>query len=355
MHKAGRRIKWGYATHVLRDPPSSAAELGERLDESVDPPCANDVVVAEVLEIGNHKKIELPSRRRAALFPGDLIGVVYGHRYATRRWHGIIPAGMGPCHILSVGGVCGEVVDIVADIEDPTSIRPLGYLVDPKFGRVNLCDYGLRPKVCPGPQPTTILVVGSAMDSGKTTAAYSVVHGLTLSGARVCAAKLTGTAASKDIVMMEDAGAIKVLDFTDVGHASTANCSREELENIVTVVRSHLSVLQPEYVVLEVADGLVQRETEILLELLHTHEYIDYTIYACNDSLGVQAGVQQLLQYELNVVAVSGWVACSSLAAREAQPLTDLPVLRPEELSDPRIASLFARHSSERKQQKAAQ
>lgn len=315
MHEAlvdRRRIKWGYINHVLSDLPSSAAELRGRLDESVDPPCANDVIVAEVLEIGNHKKIELRSRRRATLFPGDLIGVAYGHRYATRRWHGIIPAGMGPCHILSVGGVCGEVIDIVTDIEDPTSIRPLGYLADPKFGRVNLTDYGLRPKACPGPQPTTILVVGSAMDSGKTTAAYSVIHGLTRSGARVCAAKLTGTAATKDLLVMEDAGAIKVLDFTDVGHASTAKCSREELENIVTVLRSNLAVLQPEYVVLEIADGIVQRETEILLELFHTNEGIDYTIYACNDSLGVQAGVQGLLKYELNVVAVSGWVACSS-------------------------------------------
>lgn len=199
----------------------------------------------------------------------------------------------------------------------------------------------------------TILVVGASMDSGKTTAAYSVVHGLSQSGARVCAGKLTGTAAAKDLFLMEDAGAIKVLDFTDIGHSSTAKCNRQELWNIVTAIGSHLSILQPDYMVLEIADGLVQRETEMLLELLQEHQYIDYTVYTCNDSLGVQAGVQRLRQYDLNVVAVSGWAACSPLAAQEAQRHTDIPVLQPEELSDPRIADLLAKQSRDLKRREA--
>ncbi len=73
-----RRIKWGYATHVLIDPPADSAELIGRLDASEDPPRPNDVIVAEVLEIWRHKRIELACGRRATLCPGDLVGVAYG-------------------------------------------------------------------------------------------------------------------------------------------------------------------------------------------------------------------------------------------------------------------------------------
>ena len=233
------------------------------------------------------------------------------------------------------------------EMEPPTTLCSLGFLLDSSGRRVNLQTHGLKLNGSSYTQATTILVVGSAMDSGKTTAAYSVVHGLTRAGARVCAAKLTGTASAKDPIIMEDAGALKVLDFTDLGHASTAMCSREQLWNIVTVVQSHLAAHQPEYIVFEVADGIVQRETMMLLDLFQAHRNVDYVIYACNDSLGVATGVNRLRQQEFNVAAVSGWVGCSHLAVREAQEQTDVPVLRPEDLQEPDVVRLFAKTSAE--------
>lgn len=342
-----RRIKWSYATHVLSDLPATGLDLDGRIGRLTDSPNANDVIVAEVLELGRHKKIELPCKRPSTLFEGDLVGMVYGYRYATRQFEGTVPAGHDPCHMLCIGGVCGEVVGMAAEMEPPTTLRCLGFLLDSSGRRVNLQTHGLKQNGTSCAPATTILVVGSAMDSGKTTAAYSVVHGLTRAGARVCAAKLTGTASAKDPIIMEDAGALKVLDFTDLGHASTAMCSREQLWNIVTVTRSQLAAMQPDYVVVEVADGIVQRETSMLLELFQSHRNIDYVIYTCNDSLGVASGVNRLRQYELNVAAVSGWVGCSPLAAHEAQLQTDVPVLLPEDLREPDVIRLFAKMSAE--------
>ncbi len=342
-----RRIKWSYATHVLSDLPATGIDLDGRLGRLTEPPNANDVIVAEVLELGRHKKIELPCKRPSTLFAGDLVGMAYGYRYATRQFEGTVPAGHDPCHMLCIGGVCGEVVGMASEMEPPTTLRSLGFLLDSSGRRVNLQTHGLKLNGAPTVEATTILVVGSAMDSGKTTAAYSVVHGLTRAGARVCAAKLTGTASAKDPIIMEDAGALKVLDFTDLGHASTAMCSREQLWNIVTATRSHLAAMQPDYIVVEVADGIVQRETTMLLELFQAHRNIDYVIYTCNDSLGVASGVNRLRQYELNVVAVSGWVGCSPLAVHEAQMQTDVPVLRPEDLREPDVIRLFAKTSAE--------
>ncbi len=342
-----RRIKWGYATHALSDVPATHMDLDGRLGRLAEPPNANDVIVAEVVEIGRHTKIELPCKLPARLFPGDLVGVAYGYRYATRRFEGTLPTKHEPCHMLTVAGVCGEVVGMPMDERPPTVLRSLGYLLDSSGRRVNLQTHGLKLNGTPLARATTILVVGSSMDSGKTTAAYSVVHGLTRAGARVCAAKLTGTASAKDPLSMEDAGALKVLDFTDLGHASTARCSREQLWNIVTVIRSHLAALRPDYVVFEIADGIVQRETVMLLELFQAHHDVDYVMYACNDSLGVAAGVDRLRQHEFNVAAVSGWVGCSPLAVQEAQAQTDVPVLRPEDLREPDVIRLFAKTNSE--------
>lgn len=46
---------------------------------------SSDIIVAEVLEIGRHTKIELPCKLPAKLFPGDLVGAAYGYRYAGRQ------------------------------------------------------------------------------------------------------------------------------------------------------------------------------------------------------------------------------------------------------------------------------
>lgn len=336
-----RRVKWTYATHVVPDAPKTLADAAKSLGYPEGAPRANDIIIAEVVEIGRHTRIEYGDGRKSQLFVGDLLGVVFGHRYATRQWRGRIPNNIESCHLLSVGGVCGEVVDMAPDMEPPTVLRPLGYLLNGQSTRVNLTRFGIRPIVHSADRPTVILVVGSSMDSGKTTAAFSVVNGLTRAGARVYAAKLTGTATMKDPLLMEDAGAAGVLDFTDVGYASTAECSREELKHIATSIITQLSARNTDYLVLEIADGVVQRETEMLLRELHASEYVDYTLYTCNDTLGVREGVRILRDVGMNVIAISGWVACSPLAAQEAQSVSDLPVLQPTDLVDPNIVELF--------------
>lgn len=338
-----RRIKWGYATHTIDDPPACGGDLRGRLLTSEDPPNRNDVIVAEVLALGRHSRIELTSGRRARLFPGDLIGIAYGNRYATRQWCGVMPEHGDVCHLLSVGGVCGEVITMVPDFKEPTVLRPLGYLSGPDGKRLNLGDFALQPRVSGESRPTTILVVGSGMDSGKTTAAASLIHGLALSGAKVFAAKLTGTAAPKDLWYMEDSGAARVMDFTDVGHASTAGASNDELWRILTTVESHFAVENPDYVVLEIADGIAQRETTMLLELAQSHGCIDHVIYTCCDSPGAQVGVERVRNYGMHVVAVAGMVACGPLAAQEARALTDVPVLESADLSNPSVTSMLVK------------
>lgn len=336
-----QKIKWGYVTHRIPVRPAEYGGVEPALLPPSGEPSANDVLVAEVLEIGRHTTIQLSCGHKSRLFDGDVVVVAYGQRYATRQWRGRVPDSMDVCHMLSVGGVCGEVVDTNPSMKVPTVLRPLGFLASEKMQRLNLRDHALGCRPLDAPLPTIVLVVGSAMDSGKTTAAYSTIHGLARSGASVAAAKLTGTAAMKDLLAMDDAGAVEVMDFTSLGFGATAGCSRDELQEIATTVVHKLAQSRPDYIVLEIADGLVQRETDLLLTELAAAGSVDHVIYTCNDSLGVESGVRLLQGRGFSVAGVSGCVACSPLAAQEAQKETEVPVLLAEQLQDASVRSLL--------------
>ena len=70
-------------------------------------------------------------------------------------------------------------------MKSPTQITPIGLLGNDRGGRINLRDYALPILANIGSQPpTTIDVVGTGMDSGKTAVEkqcgfnYEVQHGL---------------------------------------------------------------------------------------------------------------------------------------------------------------------------------
>jgi len=329
-----RPIRSSYATHVVRGLPASEEQL-ER--DGLEQPAMGDVLVAEVTALGRHRRIEAADRRPTALFAGDLVTVVYGERYATAQYEGQVPESAGPCHLLSAGGVCGRVVGMAGGMEAPTLLRPIAFPRGSDGGRINLCEHGLAP-IEPAPaRPRTILVVGSSMDAGKTTTVAALVNGLACAGATVAAAKLTGTASARDVSIMEDAGACPVLDFTDAGHPSTAGHSREALEEIERVLASNLAAHRPELVLFEIADGITQRETRLLLESLAARSAVDHVFFACSDPVAAVAGVKRLRDHGLPVAGVSGRLTMHQELLREAQLALDVPILRLEELRAPSV------------------
>ncbi len=343
ISRGDRTIKWGGATRVVKQKPILLSDLRGRLVEFDRDPERNDVAVAEVIEVNHHGDLELESGRRSRLFEGDLIGVAFGYRYATHQFEGIIPGLREEYDLLSVGGVCGEVVGKPVQMDIPTKISPIGYLGNGQGHPVNLRAYRACPSnlALDGCIPT-ILVVGTSMDSGKTTAAAGIVRGLTLAGQKVCAGKLTGTAASRDIYLMSDAGAVRVMDFTWVGHASTAMCEEAELVEAYHLVRGSLAAQCPDYIVLEIADGLAQRETSMLLTWLSKSGFPIKVVCAVGDALALHASVEYLERLRLNLVGISGLVTRTPLSTREAAAATVYPVWSHEQLSDPAIKNIFA-------------
>jgi GTP-binding protein EngB required for normal cell division len=264
--------------------------------------------------------------------------VTYANRYAPDQFEAEIPDNLDDCHLVAAGGIAARMLSRNAKTRNPTRIRPLGLLADLHGRRLNVNDWRIDSGPFPKPLPPVIVVAGTAMNAGKTTAAARLIRGLVRAGKRVGAAKVTGTGAGGDYWQMKDAGACEVVDFTDAGYASTYQLAPQEIEKVFLRLLSHLGSLKTDVIVVEVADGVLQAETAALLASPSFSYYSDKLIFAASDAMGAVAGVQWLQSKGLNVHAVSGALTASPLAIRETSTALGLPVLLKQGLSDPSVA-----------------
>ncbi|MGI8614466.1 MAG: hypothetical protein ACR2KL_11065 [Nocardioidaceae bacterium] len=246
--------------------------------------------------------------------------------------------------LVAAGGVAGEVLSSHSGMLGATTVRPVGLLVD-AAGIVTLqrcAPYRIGspwPAAGVGEDPVTIGVLGTSMNSGKTTAAAALVRGLTASGLHVVAGKVTGTGGPGDPGLFVDSGAARVLDFTDFGYSSTYCLSHDEVRGLLAGIRAELSSTGPDVIVLEIADGLYQPETLRLVADPAFGQCIDTVFFAAGESMGAVAGVAILGRHGIRVAAIGGLLTASALAIKEAQGALDVPVLDVGRLSDPDIAS----------------
>ncbi|MDQ3664992.1 MAG: DUF1611 domain-containing protein [Acidobacteriota bacterium] len=319
-------LKCGHATRLVLPEQYSYATLSPS-----DRPQVGDIILARIAKLGRHTKIDDCDGRRVTLFEGDLLTAVYGNRYATDQYEGRVPQTVKPCHILSQAAVCGEMKSKHASMPTPTELEVVGFMHDAQERRMNLRDFGLplRRKVIPpiksdsmAKRSAVIVVVGSSMNSGKTMTTASVVRGLTLGGYRVAAGKITGTACGNDTWAYKDNGAIHTLDFSDCGFPSTYLCDDEEVMGIYRTLRHQLTKEKPDFIVMEIADSIIQRETRRLLERQEFKESIDHLLFAAGDSLAAESGLRWLNWRGYKPGALSGLVSASPLAKAEAEELT---------------------------------
>jgi hypothetical protein len=297
--------KWAYTTrrvdrrgvHGLL-PPALATRAGQ-------------LMLAQVVRLGQHEGLQLASGRRAELYAGDRIVLCLGDRYAPDQFEGIAQVGAD-----------GRPLDVAR------AALPLR-----TASRVTM---------------PVVLVVGSSMNAGKTTACASLIHGLSRAGLRVGAAKVTGTGSFGDVQSYADAGADEVLDFTDAGYASTYRVDLAALERAALGLIGELQARGCEVAVVEIADGLFQRETAELLASPWIAAAARGVVYAAADAMGAVAGVQRLQAQGWTVLALTGLVTASPLAAAEASAAlaalaAPVPCHTRDALRDPATAAGWSR------------
>ena len=310
-------------------------------------PKAGDVGIFEILELGKHLALQGITKRYETIIEGDRIMAAFGNRYASDQFEGYVPSKPTEIlDILAIGGVIGILKSKHEELKDiePTTVRLIGYVKDINGNIINSKNYSVRLQPFIGFVPnnaTVILSVGSTMGSGKTTSAGFCARGLTATGKKVAFIKLTGTAHTKDKDLVYDCGADITVDFTDAGYPSTFLCDKEELLDLYQTLLHMVELQKPDFIIIEIADGVVQRETEFLLQSKRFTDTVKHVLFSGSDSLGVLFGIEHLTKLGLPPVAVSGVFTMSPLLVKEVNAQTSVPVLTIDELMSGEFVDFF--------------
>jgi hypothetical protein len=301
----------------------------QKLDKS---PEAGDLVYGRVSYIGEHSSLENKEGRIHMISDGSRAVFAYGCRYAPDAFEGLVPdQNPNEVDLLARSGVIGIMREKNAATKDPTKVEALGYVLDANGDPLNTRNFPIGLPKSPlnkeKKRSKLILHIGTSMNSGKSTSAIATCWALSAMGHEVRASKVTGTASLKEILYMQDAGAESISDFTHLGYPSTYMLDEEALNDIFCNLDAKYAANPQKYWVVEFADGILQRETAMLLRNEYVRSRIHRLIFSATDAFGAIGGLRVLQEeFKLTPDAISGRCCASPLMVRELKERSDIPV-----------------------------
>ncbi len=267
------------------------------------------VVIVEALEEKSvYGELELVGGRLARIIKGDHIAGVLGERQALRGFVGALPARISPgdvLHILNMGGVIGECTSSAVYLGQPLRVRVIGAAM--ADGRpADLAHYSVPWQTSLPSSAPIILLSGTCMNAGKTTVACEIIRLLKSRGYTLAAAKLAGVATQRDLLNMQDHGAVRALSFSDAGLPSTTHMD----SCVVPAAKGILAALneqEPDAIIVEFGDGIMGHYG--VDRLLKDHELMSHVkahILCANDLVAAWGGLLYLGQLGLVVDCISG-------------------------------------------------
>jgi len=211
-----------------------------------------DYVLAEMVSRGANRSVELTNGRMIELAEGDQIIGALGHRYATLEatgsWEEVGPDGR--MEVLTGGGLLGRCTSWSMVMGPLPETRYVGHVT--RSGRkVAMGDFVEAPEPERAYETPTIVVIGTSMSAGKTTAARVLIRRLKARGLRVLGAKITGAGRYRDILTMGDAGADVIHDFVDVGLPSSI-VPEETYRDALRILLSKMATATADVAVVEI-------------------------------------------------------------------------------------------------------
>jgi hypothetical protein len=305
------------------------AVLGEEI-----PPVAGTVIAARVKNAKtSYNTLEDVHGRMVALHPGDVIAGALGHRDALYGFSGRVPESVkcgDELQLLNLGGVIGTGAEAAPGVGEPFRLEVLGAVLEfPYLGTrvglpANVARAALPRAPLPMGLPPVVVLVGTCMDAGKTTAASVLIGEFTRQGLRVAAGKLTGVSLRRDVLQMADCGAEPVAIFTDFGVVATDETSAGPAAHSLI---AYLADSEPDLIVLEMGDGLLGTYgVHALLADEVLRATIRATVLCAQDPVGAWGG-QQLLadRYGLAADVISGRVTDTPVGVRFCREKLGVP------------------------------
>lgn len=279
-----------------------------------------DYVAGEVLGRGEGVRVELRSGRTIEVAEGDLVVGALGSRFATLEatgsWEDV--GEDGRFHLLTGGGLMGKVRSLSALTPALLSLRYAGHLVV-EGEKAAMAAYAVKPLEQRPFRTPVVLLIGTSMSAGKTTAARAVVRTLKTAGRRVLGAKLAGAGRYADILAMRDSGADVVLDFVDGGLPST-HCERERYEEALDLLLPRMAEADADVAVVEIgASPLEPYNGAVAVERLR--DQVVFTILCASDPYAVVGAVTA---YDMQPDLVTGTTSNTEAGVQLVDRLTGL-------------------------------
>jgi hypothetical protein len=287
-------------------------------------PIAGDVVVVRALsESVTYGNLELPNGRLAKINRHDVLIGVLGKRRALKGFVGDVPDSVKAgdrLHLLNMGGVIGICKGHHSSLSDAIEVEVLGIAVTepPVLGGgysytvMNIGDNALKPTDSLKPSAPIVVVAGTCMNSGKTVAATEIIKQAHHAGLKVCGAKMSGVAALRDTLNMEDHGAFQTASFLDCGLPSTVDYG--DLAPVAKAILNHLNSFEPDLIVVELGDGIVGGyAVDSVLKDAEVKAAIGSFVFCASDYVGVVGGMAVLKSLGIEIDVVAGSVTDSQM------------------------------------------
>jgi hypothetical protein len=263
-----------------------------------------------------YNQLEDPHGRMVTLHDGDLVVGVLGHRNAMHCYAGHVPEQIAPgdkLQVLNLGGVIGKCTSANPEVGEPFDIEILGnVLTFPEFqnrkgvaAHVGMNTIPLEKRLSPKVNVPIVFVVGTSMNSGKTSASCAIIRELRRRGLKVGGCKLTGVSSLRDSLEMRDHGAHWACSYVDAGVVATSPATAVPT---ACAIINHLASQGAEVIIAEFGDGILGTYgvSEILSDGILGRHFAAVVLCAC-DPVGAWGGVQILKEkFNLPVDVVSG-------------------------------------------------
>lgn len=273
----------------------------------IEPKEGNVLAVRALMEKSVYDRLELTTGRMAKINRGDVLAGALGYRRALKGFVGVVPESLhvgDVIHVLNLGGVLGRCVGKNPDLGPPLEAEVLGaVMVNGKAA--NIADNAIPTRDTLGPVPPLVVVAGTCMSAGKTAAASEIVRRFTHAGKKVAAAKLSGVAALRDTLDMEDHGAFVSRSFLDCGLPSTAHV--KDLAPYARAILADLAAQGPDVIVVELGDGILgDYRVGTFFEDSELKAATKAVVMCANDLVAAWGAQKLLEKWKLPVTVMSG-------------------------------------------------
>ncbi|HEV8157571.1 MAG TPA: hypothetical protein VGP58_00960 [Pyrinomonadaceae bacterium] len=323
--------------------PSNLTKTVAVINENNQPKAGDVVVVRALNESVTYGNLELPNGRLAKINRNDVLLGVLGKRRALKGFVGDVPDAVktgDKLHLLNMGGVIGVCKGHHSSLSDAIRVEVLGIACEseppavagvfnaadknaegnsaPLLTRglpprvLNIADNALKPTTFLKKSAPVVVVAGTCMNSGKTVAVTEIIKQAHHAGLRIAGGKLSGVAALRDTLNMQDSGACATASFLDCGLPSTVDAGN--LAPMAKAILNKLNENEPDLIVVELGDGIVGGyAVDSILQDSDIKQATAAFVFCASDYVGVIGGIEVLRRLGIEIDVIAGSVTDSQM------------------------------------------